>query len=405
MLDTSIARPAADTQRKSAAPDDATPSAPVTEAGNGAVTLRSFALARQLLRDPGTRQAGFKAELMERFPGMIRKPVLFQEGEAHQKQRHDTARFFAPKVVRTRYRDLITELAATMAWRIRSAGRASLDDLAFEMAVAVAGEIVGLTNSPRAAMAKRLNRFFSIGGRRDAGFVSSAIDFVKGQLYLAALYRADVRPAIRSRRVRRRDDVISHLIGQGYRNRDILVECLTYGAAGMATTREFIVMAAWHLFEDGALRMRFLDGDEAGRITILEEILRLEPVVGRLYRRANQAVAVGDESRPVEIAEGCQVTVDIRAANTDAAAVGSCPFHIDPERNPADRRAAGAALSFGDGPHRCPGGSVAMLESAIFLDTLLRLPGIRLETPPRVGRNDLIAGYELRGAIVTATRG
>jgi len=36
------------------------------------------------------------------------------------------------------------------------------------------------------------------------------------------------------------------------------------------------------------LRMRFLNGDEIDRIAILEEVLRLEPVVGLLYRRAEQ---------------------------------------------------------------------------------------------------------------------
>jgi hypothetical protein len=36
------------------------------------------------------------------------------------------------------------------------------------------------------------------------------------------------------------------------------------------------------------LRMRFLNGDEIDRIAILEEVIRLEPVVGLLYRRAER---------------------------------------------------------------------------------------------------------------------
>ena len=98
----------------------------------------------------------------------------------------------------------------------------------------------------------------------------------------------DVMPAIRSRRMVQRQDIISHLIDQGYSNWEILIECITYGAAGVATTRELIVVAAWHLFDRLDLRMRFLNGDEIDRIAILEEVIRLEPVVGLLYRRAER---------------------------------------------------------------------------------------------------------------------
>nr|MDT0667678.1 hypothetical protein [Micromonospora sp. DSM 115978] len=99
----------------------------------------------------------------------------------------------------------------------------------------------------------------------------------------------DVRPAIKARRAARQDDVISHLIDEGYPDKAILIECMTYAVAGMVTTREFIVMCAWHLFDDDALRARFAAGDEADQVAILEEILRLEPVAAMLHRRATEA--------------------------------------------------------------------------------------------------------------------
>jgi hypothetical protein len=91
--------------------------------------------------------------------------------------------------------------------------------------------------------------------------------------------------------------VRSHLIDQCCSNREILTECITYGVAGIATTRELIVVAAWHLFARTDLKMRFLDGDEMGRIAMLEEVLRLEPVVGVLYRRAEQNLFLDDDGR------------------------------------------------------------------------------------------------------------
>ena len=71
-----------------------------------------------------------------------------------------------------------------------------------------------------------------------------------------------MRPAIAARRGARRDDIISHLLDQSYSDKAILIECMTYAAAGMVTTREFIVMAAWHLLERETLRARFLAGGE-----------------------------------------------------------------------------------------------------------------------------------------------
>ena len=48
---------------------------------------------------------------------------------------------------------------------------------------------------------------------------------------------------IHTRRHQPQEDVISYLIEKGYRNREILTECVTYAAAGMVTTREFICVA------------------------------------------------------------------------------------------------------------------------------------------------------------------
>jgi cytochrome P450 len=58
-------------------------------------------------------------------------------------------------------------------------------------------------------------------------------------------------------------------------------------------------------------------------------------------------------------------------------------------------------MSFGDGAHRCPGAAIALQESAIFLNQLFRVPGIRLARAPTVSSNPVVESYELRGAVVT----
>jgi len=304
-------------------------------------------------------------------------------------------------VVTTKYRALIETLSGTLVERFLAAGRANLDDLSLSLAVAVAAEIIGLTQSNRAGMTRRLNRFFTINAAPRFGWLSQFLSFLRGQAGLMAFYLADVKPAIRARRRERREDVISHLIDQNRSDREILTECLTYGAAGMATTREFIVICAWHLLEKADLRARFLDADETGRMALLEEVLRLEPVVGALYRRSVQELTLTDQGEMIVIPSGSLLVIDLRAANTDPAAAGACPFSLTPDRARPDAKAAASLMSFGDGPQRCPGASVALLETALFLGRLLRVPGIRLEKPPSVTWNVPISSYELRGAVIS----
>ncbi|WP_420381737.1 cytochrome P450 [Novosphingobium sp.] len=329
------------------------------------------------------------AELINKV-SLTRAPVLYQHGAEHRRQRGATARFFAPRVVTSGYRALMVRTTDQLVAQFEAKGSARLDDMGLDMAVTIAAEIVGLTDSDPAGMAKRLGALVDgmpSGGSR----VRMLLAFARGQVRALNFLWRDVKPAIRSRRRQRRDDVISHLLNEGYGDRDILTECLTYGAAGMITTREFITMAGWHLLERDDLRARFLGGDEPARIAILEEILRLEPVVGMLYR-----TIPGDAAPP-------RIMIDVRGANGDPAVFGSCPHAIDLDRA-VSAKGAGAGLAFGDGEHRCPGAQVALQESAIFLDHLLRVPGLRLVRKPDIGWNPLIAGYVLRDAKLTCEK-
>lgn len=368
-------------------------SVPVEQDSNGTWHVRSFSVARKLLRGDATRQAGFKAELLEKLPQQGRTPILFLEGPTHHEQRRLTAPFFTPRAVDTRYRELMARLADTVIARLAREGRGELSAMGMEMAVGVASEVVGLTDSRLPGLDRRINAFFAGGLDAEGGRLRRLSQALVAQLRLARFYWLDVRPSIAARRVQPREDVISHLLSQGYRGSEILTECITYGAAGMVTTREFITVCAWHLLEDAALRDRYLSSEESARHTLLEEILRLEPVVGTLFRRTTTEVAIDDVTIPC----GALVAVDVRAVNADKSVSGEAPLTLDPDRCPM-HRAGSAVMSFGDGHHRCPGGFLAIQETDIFLMRLLQLPGLRLEKAPNVGWNDLVTGYELRQA-------
>src|SRR5690606_8530217 len=132
-------------------------------------------------------------------------------------------------------------------------GKADLSTMAMRLAVSVASQVVGLTNSRRPGMHARLDAFLSVGPAPLSWRPADVLRFVRLQSGVLRFFNMDVKPAIAARRAEPRDDVISHLIAQGAADRDILIEAITYGAAGMVTTREFISMTAWHMLDDEVL--------------------------------------------------------------------------------------------------------------------------------------------------------
>ncbi len=355
--------------------------------------LRSYAAVRQVLRDgDATRQAGFNAEAVQNT--RLRQPVLFQDGAPHKEQRAAIARFFTPKTVSSEYRTLMEDLSNEVVAELRRHGRGDLSALSMSLAVQVAARVVGLTDSRRPGMDRRLDALLSLERLEHAPRLRRAAAFLKSQAHLFHFYLQDVRPAIAARRKELREDVVSHLLSKGYNDMEILIECVTYGAAGMVTTREFICMAAWHLLENDSLRRDYLQAEESERQRILQEILRLEPVVGHLYRRTVSAIALDGDGETQHVPAGALLDLDVRAANADAAAVGAEPLQLCSHRDLA-KGVQPAVLSFGDGGHRCPGAFIALQESDIFLQQLLRLP-LEVENPPRLGYNELVEGYELR---------
>lgn len=357
----------------------------------GVLHIHSHELARAVLRTQNVEQSGFGAEIVRNMHSLMRLPMLFLDGEEHQKLRRGTARFFTPRACEDNYRGLIERETERLVGDFMKKGEGRLDAMSMDLAVTIAGEIVGLTEHVAPGMPTRILSFLS----------NPPIDLpmsprllwrmFTSQAKLGIFYLMDVRPSIKRRRKTPRDDVISHLIAEGYKANEILTECVLYGAAGMVTTREFITVAAIHLIENPGLRDRFLSADDEAQRALLEEVLRLDPVIGHLRRRAVAPFTLPDGE---SVETGQEFVIDVRSTNADESAVGKCPFHADPDRVMPDTKTGRPAMSFGDGRHRCPGAYVAMQESAIFLDALLRVEGLRIVGTPSVGWSNLVGGYE-----------
>lgn len=378
--------------RKLTRPDDA--AAPAVERmPDGRWVVRTFALARHVLRDSEeTRQAGFGAERMDPTGERMRPPILYLEGPPHHAQRRAAARFFAPKVTES-YRPMMEALADELVGTVRTDRWTDVSQLSLRMAVQVAARVVGLTESSIPGMSRRLESFFEGDPTARDRSLRGVLRRLHRGTTLLRFHQLDVKPAIRARRRERREDVISQLLDQGFSDLEVLTECVTYGAAGMVTTREFITVAVWHLTDEPALLARYLAAERPERLAILEETLRLEPVVGHLHRRTTAPLTLDGPDGPVEVPAGALVDLDVRAANADPLVVGDEPLGLCPGRD-LDRTVPPTLLSFGDGHHRCPGAPIAIMETEVFVSALLR-DGIEVQGPPHVEWNPVTQGYDL----------
>lgn len=386
-------------QRKSNRPGEDV--SPVLEVRDDVWHVRSLPVARAILRERGaTTQAGFNAEVVSRSK-MKRMPMLFADGEGHRQQRTKVARFFTPRTVTREYRNLMEERAEDLVQHMVTRGVIDLADVAMRYSVDVAAEVIGLTNSNRENMNRRLDNFFAMEqvapDKPLQGRFAKLAVVATGQKNMWAFHFNDVLPAVRARRKQPQDDVISHLIGEGYSDLEIMIEVITFAAAGMVTTREFISMVTWHLLENDELRLDYLSGDETGRFAILSEILRLEPVVGHLYRRVAQDFTVtGPDGEPISFPQGAILDLYLRQANNDIDAEDA---HLLCPARPMPKGVGAEAMSFGDGAHKCPGNSLAIQETDILLQRLLRRE-VTLLSEPRIQWDDLIAGYEVRNLLL-----
>ena len=372
---------------------------PIERVGDG-WRISSLNLARQVLRNQKTLQAGFRAEQVRAGLRKSRHPVLFADGPEHRRQRSMIARFFAPTTVDTTYRELMDRYAKETLAELDRTGSLDLGDAAMGYSVRVAAHIVGVDGTDPDAMGKRLMKLFANDGdptaapRNAVDKVRFAVRSTLSNLPVVTFTWHDVRPAVKVRKKERREDVISHLLDQNYTLAEIATECLTYAAAGMVTTREFIAMAAWHLLDNPPLLERFTVAGKGERYAMLHDILRLEPVVGLLYRRATEDIELEHEGQSYTIHAGDMISMSIKDTNVDTE-VFDQPRAVCPERKlPRGTRPEGGA--FGDGAHRCPGHFVAIQETDVFLRELFSR-GIEKLSEPELFTDALIAGYRVEG--------
>ena len=86
---------------------------------------------------------------------------------------------------------------------------------------------------------------------------------------------------------------------------------------------------------------------------VVQETLRLRPATPKMKRRAEAETEIAG----VRVPKDALVILDVVAANRDPKLFGERPDEFDPDRA-IDPNVSRWGLSFGAGPHQCPGRAV-----------------------------------------------
>lgn len=168
------------------------------------------------------------------------------------------------------------------------------------------------------------------------------------------------------------EGLVSALVFHGKLDRDeIVATALALLFAGHETTSSLMAAGVLALLKHPSQRQR-LQREPGLIVSAVEEILRYAPPAKAIMRFVKTDLEIGGR----RLRSGDRTWLSLAAANRDPSQFPD-PDALDIGRHPNPH------LSLGGGIHVCLGAPLARLESAIFLETLLRRrPALRLAGPP-----------------------
>ncbi|MFI6725809.1 cytochrome P450 [Streptomyces sp. R-74717] len=357
---------------------DAGPLARIELLGVPAWTITRHAVARQLLVDPrlvkdldawGLWQRG---EVTHAWPliGMIDagRSMFTVDGSEHRRLRTKTSQALTPRrleEIRPEIEKFTEELLDALAEQSEKNKGGAVDlksVFAQPLPMRVVGMLMGVDEAEHPMLMKRYKAFFSM--------------LTPQEERLALLAELDVFYAalVRERTARPADDLTSALIlaeegGEPLTEEEVVGNLKAMVAAGHETTIGLILNAVRALLSHPEQLRKVLDGEIPWE-TVIEETLRWDtPTTHLLMRFATEDIQVGDDV----IAQGEGVVISYRAIGRDIEQHGPDADAFDITR-PAPIR----HMTFGHGPHICPGAALSRVEAGIALPALFRrFPGLR----------------------------
>lgn len=344
--------------------------------GVPAWTVTRHAEARQLLLDTrlvkdldawGLWQRG---EVTHAWPliGMIDagRSMFTVDGEEHRRLRTKTSQALTPRRLEA-IRPDIEKFTDDLLDALAEQGEDGAVDLKAVFAQPLPMKVVGLLMGVDEALHPMLTRHYK-------AFFSM---LTPQEDRLALLAELDVFYAelVREKTARPTDDLTSALIlaeegGEPLTEEEVVGNLKAMVAAGHETTIGLILNAVRALLAHPDQLRMVLDGDIPWD-TVIEETLRWDtPTTHLLMRFATEDIQVGDQV----VAQGEGVVISYRAIGRDTAQHGDDAGAFDITRPTPIRH-----MTFGHGPHICPGAALSRVEAGIALPALFgRFPELRL---------------------------
>jgi cytochrome P450 family 135 len=185
-----------------------------------------------------------------------------------------------------------------------------------------------------------------------------------------------------------RDDILATLIAarderdQPLSDEELRDQIVTLLLAGHETTTTGLAWCFERLLRNQACMERLRDeisggGEHAYLEAVINETLRLRPVIDSVWRKLSAPADVAGYSLPA----GTTVMPSIALVQSGAAFPDAEEFQ--PERMLDGSSPPYALIPFGGGPRRCVGASFAMMEMKIILRTVLGSCELRADRPRR----------------------
>ncbi|MFD9320348.1 cytochrome P450 [Streptomyces sp. NPDC060053] len=301
------------------------------------------------------------------------RSMLTVDGADHRRMRGLVAQALTPRRVEA-MRERITELTGRLLDRLPA--DADVVDLkaefAYPLPMYVIADLMGIEESRLPRLKVLFEKFFSTQ-TPPAEVVATLVELAGIMAETVAAKRAEPGDDLTSALVLASED------GDRLTDEEIVSTLQLMVAAGHETTISLIVNAVVNLSTHPDQRALVLSG-AADWSAVIEETLRWStPTSHVLIRFATEDVPVGDRVIPA----GDALIVSYGAIGRDEEAHGPSAGDFDITRETRTRH-----ISFGHGPHVCPGAALSRLEAGVALPALYaRFPGLDLAVAPSALRN------------------
>ncbi|MGA6170492.1 cytochrome P450 family protein [Streptomyces sp. NPDC012600] len=371
--------------------------------GVPAWTVTRHAEARQLLVDPRLVKDIDAWELWRTgvvtraWPliGMIDagRSMFTVDGAEHRRLRTKTSQALTPRRLEA-IRPAIEKFTDELLDNLDAArGEDGVVDLkavfAQPLPMKVVGMLMGVDESQHPMLTRQYKAFFSMLTPQEE------------RLRLLADLDVFYTGLVREKTAHPTDDLTSALIlaeegGEPLTEEEVVGNLKAMVAAGHETTIGLILNAVRALLAHPDQLAKVRSG-EVGWDAVVEETLRWDtPTTHLLMRFATEDITVGD----TVIRKGEGVVISYRAIGRDLEQHGGDADAFDITRPTRNRH-----MTFGHGPHICPGAALSRVEAGIALPALFgRFPGLRLAVPdeeitklPVMTQNDMAAFPVLLG--------